>query len=165
MQINVSLGIIATALLAASLPAAAATKPRTMTTTAAGACQSALPAFEGLVRKRPLAVANEGDATAFVTCGFHGPHLRHTTNATMHFENTGSSDATVSCTLVDRLTGQTPSYMAKSVNVPAGSGAALVWNPANNSGRQFANLAASCALPPATGVRTLLTGYSVDIGE
>ena len=34
----------------------------------AGICAAALPAFEGLVRKRPRAIQNEGAGTAFVSC-------------------------------------------------------------------------------------------------
>ena len=34
----------------------------------AGVCAAALPAFEGLVRKRPRAIQNEGSTNAFVTC-------------------------------------------------------------------------------------------------
>ncbi|HST45355.1 MAG TPA: hypothetical protein VLK29_09045, partial [Luteimonas sp.] len=35
---------------------------------ATGLCQAALPAYDGLIRKRPVAIRNEGDAAAFVSC-------------------------------------------------------------------------------------------------
>jgi hypothetical protein len=33
-----------------------------------GVCQAALPSYEGQIRKRPLAIQNEGTAAAFITC-------------------------------------------------------------------------------------------------
>lgn len=53
-----------------SIDADAATLPRVSATNPAGICQGALPAFETAIRKRPLAVQNEGDSTTFVTCSF-----------------------------------------------------------------------------------------------
>ena len=35
---------------------------------AVGNCNGALPGFEGALRKRPLAIANEGTSSAFVSC-------------------------------------------------------------------------------------------------
>lgn len=136
-----------------------------MTAAAAGACNSALPAFEGLLRRRPLAVVNEGNANAFVTCGFLGPSLRNTTTVTIHFENSGTEAVTVTCTLVDRLSSQIPTYMPKSVTLPINAVSQIHWNEDDNNQLQFANLAASCMLPPSVGVRTLRTNHTVDVGQ
>ena len=61
---------LAVALTAATLSpnAQAVTVNRDYLSHGTANCQSALPVFDGNIRKRPAAVANEGTATAFVTC-------------------------------------------------------------------------------------------------
>ncbi len=54
----------------ASFDAQAVTQNRRFQANATSYCQAALPAFEGAIRKRPLAVQNEGTTNAFVTCSF-----------------------------------------------------------------------------------------------
>lgn len=49
-------------------PAAAATVYRDHVSHGTANGQSALPVFDGNICKRPLALANEGNATAFITC-------------------------------------------------------------------------------------------------
>ncbi len=39
-----------------------------MAANATAFCQTALPVFDGNVRKRPLAVTNEGTSNAFISC-------------------------------------------------------------------------------------------------
>ena len=46
----------------ASAPVIAEPVPRSLTVNAAGACNGALPSFEGALRKRPTAISNEGAA-------------------------------------------------------------------------------------------------------
>ena len=53
----------------ATIPAADATI-RTSAGQATNYCQTALPVFDGNVRKRPVSVQNEGTSNAFVTCSW-----------------------------------------------------------------------------------------------
>lgn len=143
-----------TAAHAGSLPA-----PDSRITMAAGACQTALPVFDGVVRKRPLAVQNEGSITTFVTCGLEGKFYGFASSAIVFvgLVNNSGSPATVNCTLVDGRNGMTdPVYRPKSVELAANQPIAeLVWSSADNEGENFTYPAISCALPPGTGIKAV----------
>lgn len=68
---------------------------------AAAACQGALPNYEGSFRKRPLAVANEGVASAFLTCAT--PAGGAVKAASLLVTNRSVADADMYCTLVHGL--------------------------------------------------------------
>lgn len=65
---TVGASVLAAATAGVASTASAATALREKVSNATGVCQAALPAFDGLVRKRPLAVQNESTGHAFVTC-------------------------------------------------------------------------------------------------
>ena len=73
----------------------------------ADVCQPALPAFDGNIRKRPLAMMNEGTSNAFVTCAFGGVFNGVPSQKTLSvgFTNITDSEITVNCTLVDAQAG------------------------------------------------------------
>jgi len=125
---------------------------------ATGVCQGNLPASETQLRKRPLALANEGTASAFVSCSlpvnFTGPNFAFTVTLI----NRRSATATVNCTFVDgeiAELGDTPSYRPKSIALDEGAGV-LEWL-APDFGLSFftshANL--SCLLPPGVEIATV----------
>ena len=60
--------LVAVATLLAAAEAHSVDRELAFQQNGAGACQAALPAYEGLIRKRPMAIQNEGVSTAFVTC-------------------------------------------------------------------------------------------------
>lgn len=128
-------------------------------TLAAGACQTALPVFDGVVRKRPLAVQNEGTSGTFVTCGLEGKTGAAPVSSLIFagLVNNSSSAATVSCTLVDGRNGiSDPVYLPKSVELPANASIVeLQWTSADNEGADFIYPAISCALPPGTGIKAV----------
>lgn len=144
-----------------ALPAAghAGTLADSRVTLAAGACQTALPVFDGLVRKRPLAVQNEGTSGTFVTCGLEGKTGAQPSSTVIFvgLVNNSSSPATVSCTLVDgRNAISDPIYLPKSVELPANTPIAeLSWSSADAEGANFIYPAVSCALPPGTGIKAV----------
>jgi hypothetical protein len=143
-----------------ALSAGAAYAPAVLATEASNAtgyCQGVLPAADSQIRKRPLALRNEGTATAFVSCSipvnFAGPNLL----IDAHVINRSANPATVSCTLVDGVVaevGQTdPSYYPRSVDLgPGGGGLLEWWAPAFDldTFTDTANL--SCALPPGVEI-------------
>ncbi len=117
-------------------------------------CQPALPAFDGSIRKRPLAMQNEGTATAFITCSFVGvPNASPShTEVSIVFINTDSQDRAVACTLVDGRSGFTdPAYFPQQVSVAAGTRNALFWR-SNTLETNYVYPALSCALPPGVGI-------------
>lgn len=123
-------------------------------------CQAALPAFDGNVRKRPLALMNEGSGSAFVTCGFTGAgegEAPATLAVRVYLVNTDSAYHTVTCTLVDggpTLSGSL--YVPRALAVPPdGAPHELAWiiNDAPATlGPGFYYPVVSCGLEPRTGI-------------
>ncbi|MBJ7576001.1 hypothetical protein [Luteimonas sp. MC1828] len=163
------LHLLALAFLAAagSPEAAAADINRSAITMPAGACQSALPVFDGVIRKRPLGVQNEGTTAAFVTCGATTPGQARTSRVVLAFNNSNSHDVTIACTLVAGYTESTAVYRPQSVTIPANWGDAMFWVPTQlPSGiPYFASAAFSCTLPPGTGITRVQTSYTEDVGQ
>ena len=150
------LPLAAIAALASPSVATAGTPLETQAVMAAGTCQSALPVFDGVIRKRPLAVQNEGDSSAFITCGMEGVLNASavTSEVTMALTNTADVEVIVNCTLVDGRAGfSNPVYLVNSIkiapNAPLGI---LTWAAADNGGDNFVYPAISCALPPGAGI-------------
>lgn len=151
--------LLAAAAFALPTIAFAGTGEDTQIVMAAGACQSALPVFDGVVRKRPLAVQNEGTTPAFITCGLEGKFGAVVSSSVIlvGLVNNSASSATVNCTLVDGREGLSdPVYRPKSVMLPANTQLAeLVWANADNEGVNFIYPAISCSLPPGTGIKAV----------
>ena len=121
---------------------------------ASGNCQAALPVFDGLVRKRPLAVVNEGDGEAFVTCALLTQEVSLNVNAfNQRVSNQSAAPLVVSCTAVIGEEFADASYITKSLALPAGGQGTLQWTTADNGGLLFAkSIALSCRLPPGASL-------------
>lgn len=132
-------------------------------------CQPALPAFDGQIRKRPLAVQNEGTELAFVTCSFIGNDTNTTSRVSLYFINNGPAAASVSCTLVSGYDTASNNFGSKSVSVLANRGgqANIAWTAAaDNSGNPLGSLVnVSCSLPPGTGINDIYNYYQQEIGS
>lgn len=136
---------------------------------ATGVCQPALPAFEGQIRKRPLAVQNEGTAPAFVSCsltgttsGVGGGGGRTVQAVWLYAVNATATSATLGCTLVDNFSGNaTPTvYVPKAIVLPPDSAGVLQWDATDNGGLNYilvANL--SCSLPVGVGLTLTRVDY------
>lgn len=158
-------------LASASFAADAAVIERQEVRMSADVCQPALPAFDGNIRKRPLAMQNEGTGNAFVTCAFGGAFngVPSQKTVTVGFTNITSANITVNCTLVDGQAGvMNPDYFPKSIVVPP-TGAPvtlLMWSAvADNGGVRFTYPAVSCLLPPGSGVQVTNHTYDEEIGS
>lgn len=158
-------------LVSASFAANAAVIERQEVRMSADVCQPALPAFDGQIRKRPKAVQNEGIDNAFVTCAFGGVFNGVPSQKTLTVGLTNNTNApiTVNCTLVDFQAGVVnPEYFPKSISVPATGApvALLLWSAVDdNGGVRFTYPAASCVLPPGTGVVNTLHTFDEEIGD
>lgn len=147
---------VATALVAATAPADAQEfQNQSYVTAAAGACQSALPVFDTLLRKRPLAVQNEGSTTTFVTCAVSNPMNQYGSPLRMNGQratliNLSDTDVWVTCTQVVNLWGNEQSYHVKSGHISASSYTTLFFTDGSST-----TSAISCALPPGVGIRTI----------
>ena len=157
----------------ASGPAQGATALRHFVSHPAGTCQGALPAFETAIRKRPLAVKNEGTTPAFVTCSFTsqgqdgGMSTRNPTRVAVYFRNSGAP-VTLSCTGVSGYEGtaSTAQYVVKSM--PLGGGIpSLVWSAADfGEAAYFPNglFSISCALAPGVSIHESVVQFEEEIG-
>lgn len=132
-------------------------------------CQGALPNFDGVLRKRPLAVQNEGVGDAFVSCAWS----TETFPVRLHVQAgaIGGQAASLSCTLVSGTQGNAFVRVAtKSIDLPAdGAQQELTWRPEDfgqPAGSEFpdAFLALTCKLPPATNLGATYLVYKREIG-
>lgn len=157
------------AVLATGATASAAPIDRTKMVMATSICQSALPVFDGVVRKRPMAVQNEGTTATFITCGLEGEYFgaRHAREVYVHLTNLTASTVTVSCTLVDAGNGlNAPTYLPKSAVLPANIPTwDMHWSLADSGGQGFLYPAISCNLPPGTGIKGAGWIYREEIGS
>jgi hypothetical protein len=124
---------------------------------AAGFCQAALPAFEGNLRKRPTAIANEGTSNAFVSCSLPGESAVPITSVLLRIYNRGAAEANVTCSLVS---SSQPGGMVipKTVTVPAASNVYVEWLP-TDIGPEEVHMGAlnfSCNLVPGTDINSVL---------
>lgn len=135
-------------------PAAALDLLATNGSGAVGNCQAALPAFEGLTRKRPLALVNESESSAFVTCAYTTEEVSINVNSfDTRVSNLSAVPATVSCTAVIGDELASANYITKTLTLAPGAGGTLSWGTADNGGLLFAkSVALSCNLPPFTGL-------------
>jgi hypothetical protein len=154
--------------LAAS-DAQAVDAPRILSANATSYCQTALPVFDGQIRKRPLAVQNEGTSNAFVTCSFN----RHwnsnaATEIDMYAQNNASVAQSLTCTLVAGIaTGTSNQYVSKTVSLPAGGAQVIMtWLPADFSGGVFPDTqySMSCNLLPGVGLNDSYVSFVEFVG-
>lgn len=120
-----------------------------------GNCQAALPAYEGNIRKRPLAIVNESGADAFVTCALTSEEVSlNVANFWTRVSNSGTTPATVTCTAVVGDELQTPVYVPKSVTIAPGTYQTLNWNSLDYASVLLLtkSVAFSCNLPPNTAL-------------
>lgn len=140
---------------------------------AAARCNGALPSFEGSLRKRPLAVINEGTSTAFVTCAFEIDDEQAVNGADYYgayFINKGTVAATVTCTGVSGIEtgagGATVVMKSKSAIVPPNgtTQAPLFFDSVSDYGGAaiYPLTAISCQLPPGVGVNDTYVGYQTN---
>jgi len=132
-------------------------------------CQPALPVFDGNIRKRPKAVANEGTSNAFVTCDFET--TRNVANKVLQvgmiLVNRNAGSVTISCTLVDGIQdiSFSPSIV-KSVTIAGGASVRgdIGWSAADNGGANYTFPAVSCNLLPGTEIGGVLRAYLDEVG-
>lgn len=152
------------ALLACAGSAAAVVQNRVLESTAVGLCQGALPAFETQIRKRPLAVQNEGASSTFVSCALTSQNSLQSVD--VYFGSIGGT-VTISCTGVTGFTG-VAAFSSKSVTVGAGARAVISWTPSDFGATgtlPSALFSISCALPPGAAINDATVHFSEDVGD
>ncbi len=162
-----------TALTAAALlpsaPTLAVNKNVEVSGNATAICQGALPNFEGSIRKRPLAVQNEGSANSFVTCSFLTQYDSANQAAVSYFgayfTNFATVARTVTCTgVAGHSTNVGNQFVSKSVTVAPGGElqTQLLFTIADNGNVGYYPLVSmSCNIPPGVGINDTYVGYVV----
>jgi hypothetical protein len=155
-------------------PADAATVLAKMQQNGAGACQGALPAFAGSLRARPLALQNEGSASAFATCSPAYNDYESSAEGASAFNvrlvNNGPVAVEVSCTLVDGDISPSaePVYLPDTVNVAPGATAVISWTQLDYPAPQPDSILrpnVSCALPAGVGIAYVNYYFQRQIGD
>lgn len=155
------------AMAGAALLALAATTPAQAVEVQMGAttaCKSALPAFDGNMRTRPLAMQNEGTVNAFVSCA-HANVANNFDNeidvAAVFLANNTTAPVSISCTLITDRLGAPNTYIPKTVTLGANARTNLIWTGQDdNNGDPLSNFVNfSCSLPPGTGISRITFVY------
>jgi hypothetical protein len=132
-------------------------------------CQTALPVFDGNVRKRPVSVQNEGNSNAFITCSWgieviDGTESTGISSAEVWFHSTAAGSVT--CTGVAGWNG-VQAQSVKTLTLPGGgqSDEAMIWTPADFPNGQMGTglFSVSCNLQPGQGIDDSYITY--DDGE
>lgn len=158
--------LVAASAMLVTLPSSAATVVMRSVGTATNTCQASLPAFEGLIRKRPLSLQNEGTATAFVTCALAAGG--RSLFSSLYANSIDGQPHIITCTgIAGYLTGD-PKYVTKSVIALAnGEQVEIPLSPedfglVNDLGSTY--ISYSCAIPPGTGVNDTSVSWTQDVG-
>lgn len=135
---------------------------------ATAVCQSARPAYEGQLRKRPLAILNEGSSAAFVSCFLPNQANDGVLQITVTAMNRSAVNTQATCTLSE---GQSTIWddsikITKNIPVEANGGLLAVdWSYFDNGGTNFYRAGLSCLLPPGVELGEIRTYWFEDIGQ
>lgn len=160
-----------------AVPAKAADEDLQNSSNPVGLCQGALPVYETSLRSRPLAVTNEGQTPAYVTCAFTTtldqggtlpPQIVSYYGA--FFANQKSFDQIVTCTGVTGYengdntvtTYETQSVTVLANNVPGTPTTGYIFFGDTNLRYQL--VAMSCQLPPGVSINDTYVGYKLNDG-
>jgi hypothetical protein len=149
------IALMSTGLAAAALCAAPA--HASDWSNAVDVCQGSLPSFEGTLRKRPLAIANEGSSPSFISCSIRAPlDSEGVASIIVRFANRSAAGRVFSCTLVDGVaepSAYPPVYQPKSIVLGVSSIETLTWHfEADNGGEYYRIPNLNCSLPPGVEI-------------
>jgi len=165
--LSMSALVLAVSASIATGEAQAVTLNRSLISNSAGICQAALPAFEGLIRKRPLAVQNEGTGSAFITCSFTSQ--TSPSAVTVWFHSVDGAAHSISCTGISGYYSGGNQYVPKTVAVPAAGQSSIGWSGADFTGGPAVipgsgRFSAQCAVDPQVGIDDIQVNFSEDVG-
>ncbi|MEN1928882.1 hypothetical protein WCE37_07775 [Luteimonas sp. MJ250] len=134
---------------------ASAATTRTINVSATGICDAPLPHFNVNLRRRPVAVQNQGAQPVFVSCTLATDDYGQSTTGAVRVTFKSSGDAaSVSCTMVSGTRDAQVFYVGAEQAIPAGGRASVAWQQINKwstSGTYSFN----CHLPPGVAMETV----------
>lgn len=138
---------------------------------ATGVCQPSLPAYDGTIRKRPLAIANEGGTSAYISCSLPRSPTAGAGRATygppevvVRIGNRTAATASMTCTLVSGWDAANSVYSSKVITVAPGAWMFGFWNQDDNNGQRILQPNFNCLLPPGMDVQYFYYNYRVPVG-
>jgi len=161
-----SLVVAVASVLAA--PVQAADETNEVGGNAVSSCQGNLPASETTLRKRPLAVQNEGTTSAFITCSFSTQYdsedIREIGGFGVFLNNKSATPKTVACTGVAGFdSGATNVFVNKSVVIAAAGEGEIFFTAVDNGGEGYYPLVnVSCSVPAGAGITDTYVVFGVD---
>jgi hypothetical protein len=152
-----------------SASALAVTKSRVLGAGPTALCQSALPVYDGLIRKRPLAVQNEGTKSAYVTCSFVTQDVKTITYAEVWAASNDGTPKTLTCVGVTGFQSGPNQYVALAVDLPAnGVQQDIGWDPfmftGGSSTFPSSHFSISCLVAPGVSLNQLELAFDEDVG-
>jgi len=158
------------AAMGTSSQAGAVRQPRQNEQTAVGHCQAALPSFEGVLRKRPLGIANEGSIAAFVNCGMSTEIVgsQGIFQVDVALTNRTANTVDISCTLISGLPNELQPAVAvfpKTFVVAPGPDEEFWSSGSDGQGTPFKTSSIQCALPPGTEINGTRIFFDTDVGQ
>lgn len=148
-----------------SAPGFAAVEDHTLSASPAERCQGALPSFEGSLRKRPLAVQNEGTSNAFITCAFAvelSQAVPGSESLSTWYHNANATDVDLTCTAVSGYQTGTNEFVSETITITAGNQGQIFWEDADFASGIEGLIAISCNLPPGVGVNDTYMNWDED---
>ena len=145
----------------------AITEARTQVQHAAGSCQGNLPVSATQLRARPLAIANEGTASAFISCSLGADDYNEALNGYngVVVTNRTAAEVNISCTLAAGGIEAAAVFFTRTVAIPAGALSVVPFDMADNGGNPIPNsLNYSCSIPPGVEINAVFTNIEEDIG-
>ena len=155
------------AVLAAGIPTAGAfvMAERSDVILGVEACKAALPVYDAQLRFRPLAVQNESDRLAFVSCGFDAAtgNVPSIDWIGVIMRNDSNASVVANCVFVNaRYDADGPEMFTLPVTLPAGS-AGVIRYVQRIPAHTYPGI--SCGLPPGVGVSAVWQRYRESIGD
>jgi len=113
-------------------------------------CQGSLPSFEGALRKRPLAIANQGTTTAFISCSVRAAQVSDSKpgHLYVYLSNHSETKKDMSCTMIQGNVDTASAYFPKNLSAVPNTGGEIGW--ALDAAYDLVNL--NCALPPGVEI-------------
>jgi hypothetical protein len=148
--------LVAGSALALSTNADAATQRATYVT-ATAACSGPIPSSDGALRRSPIGIRNTGTSNVFISCSVPADFVGDlaTGIVEVHFENFGSVEATVNCTLTagNRFGGF--GSVAGSTVMAGGADSYVGWSNVDKH-HAWGSYNFSCILPPDVEINTII---------
>ncbi len=169
MKLATGFAILTVAVASAySLPSSAAIEAHGNGSNPVARCQGALPVFETAIRKRPLAVTNEGSSATFVSCGFEYDIIDAEGNAPVlldtYFSNRSSAPLDVTCSAVTGFDTGDNEFFSQTVTIAPNTQGNLFWEDEDFpvDGLSSGLISISCNLPAGAGINDTYIWWLAD---